>query len=97
MKIKSVNAVNINFPRPTIKSKPWRDSWNKYAPRILPINKYPQFSKIPSIIPGLGRIYCGRFFDGLISAYWISLLAGFSYDQYKKNNDPFFCFYRISY
>jgi L-rhamnonate dehydratase len=54
MKIKSVNAVNINFPRPTIKSKPWRDSWNKYAPRILPINKYPQFSKIPSKIPGLG-------------------------------------------
>ena len=54
MKIKSVRAVNINFPRPTIKTKPWRDSWNKYAPRILPINKYPQFSKIPSKIPGLG-------------------------------------------
>src|SRR5690606_37342695 len=36
----------------TAKSR--RPTWNKTAPRQLPINKYPEFSNLPGAMPGMG-------------------------------------------
>jgi len=54
MKIKDIRAVNVNIPQLPPKTKPRRPSWNKSAPRALPINKYPEFSRLPSQMPGMG-------------------------------------------
>lgn len=54
MKIKNVRAVQIDLPRPQPKTAPRRPSWNQSAPRALPLNKYPEFSRLPGSIPGLG-------------------------------------------
>lgn len=58
-------------------------------------NLIPQINKRPSknaniavalsIIPGLGRIYCGRYHDGIISFFSISLFSSISHKQYEKN------------
>ena len=40
-----------------------------------------------SVIPGLGRIYTGRFTDGVISFFSFSLLSYITYKQYEKEND----------
>ena len=39
-----------------------------------------------SIIPGLGRAYCGRYIDGLLSFSTTVLLSQIAYMQYKKEN-----------
>ena len=52
MKIKSIRAVSINKPRTPPKTKPRRPNWNTHARRALPINKYPEFSRLHGKIPG---------------------------------------------
>lgn len=54
MKIKEIRAINVEFPRAAPKSKARRPSWNRNAPRQLPINKYPEFSNLPGRMPGMG-------------------------------------------
>ena len=46
MKIKEIRAVNVNIPQTPPKTESRRPTWNKRAPRALPINKYPEFSPI---------------------------------------------------
>lgn len=40
-----------------------------------------------SVIPGLGRVYCGRYTDGLISFFSFGLLSYITYKQHEKEND----------
>jgi len=40
-----------------------------------------------SVIPGLGRFYCGRYADGVISFFSFGLLSYITYKQYEKEND----------
>ena len=54
MKIKSIRTVKIKFPKRRRKTKARRDTWNKTSPRSLPINYYPEFSRLPSKMPGMG-------------------------------------------
>ncbi len=54
MKIQSVRTVQVNLPRPERRTPPRRPSWNRSAPRSLPINYYPEFSRFPGQMPGLG-------------------------------------------
>ena len=54
MKIKEIRAVNVNIPHTPPKTKPRRPTWNRSAPRALPINKYPEFSRLPNQMPGMG-------------------------------------------
>ncbi|MBI4658717.1 MAG: hypothetical protein HY735_07680 [Verrucomicrobia bacterium] len=54
MKINQLRAVKVNIPRKQPTSKPRRPTWNRSAPRQLPINKYPEFSTLPSLMPGMG-------------------------------------------
>ena len=57
-------------------------------------NKSPLLSGgMSSIIPGLGRIYCNRFWEGLQSLFVISLLAYQSYDGYHTENSTKFYIY----
>ena len=46
-----------------------------------------------SVIPGSGRIYCNRFWEGIQSLVVITLLAYQSYDGYKNNNYTKFYIY----
>lgn len=64
MKITTVRTVQINFPRPQPKTPPRRPSWNKSAPRALPLNKYPEFSRLPGALPGMGG-----------GAVWVQVIA----------------------
>ena len=52
MKLKQIRAVSLSIPQNPPKTKPWRDGWNKLAPRALPINKYPEFSRDIGRMPG---------------------------------------------
>ncbi len=52
MKIKEIRAVSIDMPRPSAKTQPRRPNWNTHAPRALPINKYPEFSRLHGRMPG---------------------------------------------
>ena len=52
MKIKEIRAVTIDIPRPTARTQPRRPNWNTHAPRALPINKYPEFSRLHGMMPG---------------------------------------------
>ena len=52
MKIKSVRAVELNIPRTPPKSQSRRPNWNTHARRALPINKYPEFSRLHGQMPG---------------------------------------------
>lgn len=54
MKIREIRAVKVNIPRTSPKTKPRRPTWNQTAPRQLPINKYKEFSNLPSAMPGTG-------------------------------------------
>ncbi|MEZ4731622.1 MAG: enolase C-terminal domain-like protein [Caldilineaceae bacterium] len=64
MKIKTIRAVQINLPRPQPKTPARRPSWNQSAPRALPLNKYPEFSRLPGALPGLGG-----------GAVWVQVIA----------------------
>lgn len=54
MKITSIRAVHVRLPTPAPKTPARRPSWNRSAPRALPINYYPEFSDKPGAMPGLG-------------------------------------------
>ncbi|MBS13071.1 MAG: hypothetical protein CME19_15865 [Gemmatimonadetes bacterium] len=54
MKIKSIQTVRIELPKQEQKTRPRRDTWNKTSPRSLPINYYPEFSRLPGKMPGMG-------------------------------------------
>ena len=55
MKLKSLRAVHIDLPPARPKSKPRRAPWPESAPRAMPINFYPQFSRKPQDMPGQRR------------------------------------------
>ena len=54
MKIKEIRLVQLKVPRipPTTPAR--RPSWNKSAARALPLNYYPEFSRLPGGLPGMG-------------------------------------------
>ena len=52
MKIKQVRAVELKIPRRPPKSESRRPNWNTHARRALPINKYPEFSRLHGRMPG---------------------------------------------
>lgn len=55
MKIKDIRAVNLHLPQTAPKTLARRPSWNTYAPRGLPMNKFPEFPPdLPARTPGLG-------------------------------------------
>jgi len=54
MKIKVIETVRLNVPKKAHKEKARRDTWNKTSPRSLPINYYPEFSRLPGNMPGTG-------------------------------------------
>lgn len=54
MQIQSIRVVDLKIPHNPPKTAPRRPSWNQSAPRSLPINKYPEFSRLPGQMPGMG-------------------------------------------
>ena len=54
MQIQSIRVVDLQIPHNPPKTAPRRPSWNQSAPRSLPINKYPEFSRLPGQMPGTG-------------------------------------------
>ena len=54
MKITSIQTVSVDIPQAPPKTKPRRNTWNKTSPRSLPINYYPEFSRLPGQMPGTG-------------------------------------------
>ena len=52
MKIKSIEAVNVNIPQQKPTTPARRASWRQSSPIGLPMNKYPEFPpSIPSKSP----------------------------------------------
>lgn len=54
MNIRAIDIVSLDIPQAKPKTKPRRDTWNKTSPRSLPINYYPEFSRLPGKMPGMG-------------------------------------------
>ncbi len=54
MNIKEIRVAQLNVPHVPPATAPYRPSWNNTAPRQLPINKYHEFSNLPSALPGIG-------------------------------------------
>ena len=54
MKIKEIRVVQVNIPHVPPSTPPRWPSWNESAPRQMPINKYDEFSKLPSELPSIG-------------------------------------------
>lgn len=54
MKIISIETVKLNVPREGPRTEPRRPTWNRTSPRSLPINYYPEFSRLPGEMPGMG-------------------------------------------
>jgi len=54
LKIKSIRAVRIKLPKPGNTVKPRRPAWSKSAVRAMPVNLYPEFSRMPGETPGGG-------------------------------------------
>lgn len=54
MKIKTIRTVTLNMPARPPKTRPRRPSWSHSAPRALPLNKYPEFPRLPGDLPGMG-------------------------------------------
>lgn len=54
MKIKSIRAVRVKSPTPKSPTAGRRPTWNKTAKRAMPVNIYPEFSSLPSEMPGGG-------------------------------------------
>ena len=52
MKIREIRAVSVDVPRTGPTTKPRRPGWNSHAQRALPINKYPEFSRLHAKMPG---------------------------------------------
>jgi L-rhamnonate dehydratase len=59
MKIKSIEAVKINFPERTYSAKPRRDSWNTTDEVANPMSWYPHVKRHRSMWRSdWGRVYC---------------------------------------
>ncbi|MBT5872645.1 MAG: hypothetical protein HOH43_04435 [Candidatus Latescibacteria bacterium] len=54
MRIKSVRTVRLRIPWAEPSTPARRKSWNHSAARALPLNKYPEFSRYPGQLPGMG-------------------------------------------
>lgn len=54
MKIRQIRVVDVHLPPVQPATPPRRASWNTYAPRGLPMSKYPEFSRLPGESPGIG-------------------------------------------
>ena len=54
MKITAIELVRLNLPQTAAKTPPRRATWNRTSPRSLPINYYPEFSRLPGKMPGMG-------------------------------------------
>ncbi len=52
MKIKRIRAVRVDIPLAPPRARARRPNWNNRAPRALPINKYPEFSRTHRKMPG---------------------------------------------
>jgi L-rhamnonate dehydratase len=52
LKIKEIRAVSLDVPHTPPKTKPREPNWNTWAKRGLPINKYPEFSRMHGKMPG---------------------------------------------
>ena len=52
MQLTSIRAVHIDIPRVPPKSAPHRTPWPQHVPRAMPINYYPEFSRLPQDMPG---------------------------------------------
>ena len=52
MKITQVRAVTLGIPKTPPPTRPRRPGWNSHAQRALPINKYPEFSRMHGRMPG---------------------------------------------
>ena len=52
MKIKQIRAVELAIPATPPRSRSRRPNWNTRARRALPINKYPEFSRMHGQMPG---------------------------------------------
>lgn len=52
MNITDIRAVSLHIPRPAPQTRPTRPNWNTHAARALPINKYPEFSRLHGQMPG---------------------------------------------
>ena len=74
MKIKEVRAVQLRLPEGmggrsgAGAPKGRRESWASYAPRGLPMNKYPEFAPLPAKSPGIGTPMGG-------GAVWVKVTA----------------------
>lgn len=61
MKIKELRAVDVRLPRVAPKTPSRRANWATYAPRGLPMDKYPEFrDALPGASPGIGAGPLGR-------------------------------------
>ena len=68
MKIRQIRAVDVALPRVEPKTAARRPSWNTYAPRVMPMNKYQEFPPLPGKSPGIGTPVGG-------GAVWVQVVA----------------------
>jgi len=55
VKIREIRAVTVELPPVRPRTPARRRNWNEYAPRGLPMNKYPDFPPdLPARTPGMG-------------------------------------------
>ncbi|MBI3973457.1 MAG: hypothetical protein HY332_19465 [Chloroflexi bacterium] len=55
MKIKVIRAVNLHLPPVKPRTSPRRPASKSYAPRALPMSKYPEWPPgLPGDSPGIG-------------------------------------------
>ena len=54
LKIKSIEAVRVKKRLQKNPSRARRPSWNKSSKRAMPVNIYPEFSRLPGDMPGGG-------------------------------------------
>lgn len=59
--------------------------YNEFSKENLPGYKRPFISAFLSIVPGLGKIYCERYADGIYS-FLINLMLGYAAYNADKNN-----------
>ncbi len=52
MKLKTLRAVHVDIPPPQPKTPARRAPWPTKSPRAMPINFYPQYSRLPQDMPG---------------------------------------------
>ncbi len=84
------NSAKKYFDSNTYSANYWDDDRmvDKLSPARNPMpTKKALLATSLSIIPGLGRFYCGRHKDGVISFFSFGLLSYITYKQYEKENN----------